>query len=183
MKKMTKGAIVTGLGVALLLGGGGTLAVWNDSVDTEAGTIAAGDLNLEAVEGSAKWTSNVTGSAPIDDIDNYRIVPGESLTFTQQLDIDLAGDQLDAKLTAIGGTNSATNPFLNDNISVSEVIVTDANGQDVKASTLDQDDSGIVTAKVTFSFKEATTDRDSVNAKYDFNDIQYVLKQEAPKTS
>ena len=31
MNKMAKGAIATGLGVALLIGGGGTLAIWNDT--------------------------------------------------------------------------------------------------------------------------------------------------------
>ncbi|MBB5749540.1 alternate-type signal peptide domain-containing protein [Micrococcus sp. TA1] len=180
MKKMTKGAIVTGLGVALLLGGGGTLAVWNDSVKTDAGTIVSGDLNLEAVEGSAKWTTNVAGAPAIGEITDYRVVPGETLTFTQQLDIDLDGDHLDAMLTATGGKNNAQNPFLDKNIVVSQVTVTDAKGKDMKADKLTEADSGIVTAKTTFTFKEETDGRDSVNAKYDFGGVQYVLTQQPP---
>ncbi|MGD6979890.1 MULTISPECIES: alternate-type signal peptide domain-containing protein [Citricoccus] len=180
MKKMTKGAIVTGLGVALLLGGGGTLAVWNDSVETTAGTITAGDLNLEAVTDSAKWATNVPGAPPIEKIENYRVVPGETLTFTQKLDIDLEGDHLKANLIATGGTNSATNPFLAENVTVSAVTVTDADGRDVKARQLTEADSGEVTAKIMFAFEDSTDGRESVDAKYDFNNVRYVLTQEAP---
>ncbi|GAA3326839.1 MULTISPECIES: alternate-type signal peptide domain-containing protein [Paeniglutamicibacter] len=52
MNKMTKGALATGLDVALLLGGGGTLAVWNKSVAEPAGTITSGDLELTAGTGT-----------------------------------------------------------------------------------------------------------------------------------
>lgn len=46
MKKLTKGTIAAGVGVALLLGGGTTLAYWNDSVNMAGSTIQAGNLQL-----------------------------------------------------------------------------------------------------------------------------------------
>ena len=44
MNKLTKAAIAGGLGIALLLGGAGTLATWNSSSPIMGGTIVAGRL-------------------------------------------------------------------------------------------------------------------------------------------
>jgi alternate signal-mediated exported protein len=176
MKKMTKGAIVTGLGVALLLGGGGTLAVWNDSADSTAGGIVAGDLELTDQE-TGVWRSDVTG-ATISDIGSYRVVPGETLTYTQDLTVKLTGDQMVATLDHQG--TGVDNGFGND-VTVSEPVLTNAKGE-VLATELKPSDSGTVTATTTFDFidRGLAQTLDSTNASYDFSGVAYVLKQEAP---
>lgn len=86
MNKMTKGSIATGVDVALLLGGGGTLAVWNTSVQSGAGRIAAGNLDLSAAKGV--WTDAKTEI--INDIGSYAVVPGDVFS-----DLNLVNQHVD----------------------------------------------------------------------------------------
>lgn len=172
MKKMTKGAIVTGLGVALLLGGGGTLAVWNADQGSTAGTVVAGDLQLTSTGGT--WTSNLSGT--IADIGSYKVVPGETLTYTQDLGITLAGDMMVAGLTVTGAT--ADNGFGAD-VTVSDPALENAAGAILAATELTPADSGAATATTTFTYSESAS-AESMNATMDFSAINYVLTQKAP---
>ena len=103
MNKMAKGALAIGVGAALLLGGGGTLATWNATQNSSAGSIASGELKLEA--GTGTWTSNMTaGTIRAAD---YKMVPGEKLSYTQDLTATLVGDRITANLTATGAVAKA----------------------------------------------------------------------------
>ncbi|MEW1982393.1 alternate-type signal peptide domain-containing protein [Citricoccus sp. NPDC079358] len=175
MKKMTKGAIVTGLGVALLLGGGGTLAVWNDSVESNAGTLASGNLDLEAKPGV--WTN---GQGEKITVESYRVVPGEMLTYTQVVNPTLDGDKLQATLEVTGvETLKAHN---SKNITVTEPTLTNAEGQVLpstvltKANTEDQP----VTASTTFAFSLDADKQENTKDTWDFSEIGYYLEQQAP---
>ncbi|NMR30392.1 alternate-type signal peptide domain-containing protein [Crystallibacter degradans] len=175
MNKMTKGAIATGVGVALLLGGGGTLAVWNDSVGTDAGTITAGNLDLEARSGV--WTSAHDPSTEID-VKSYKVVPGDVLTYTQTLDVTLAGQRINAVIEVIGDT---VTDFEASNISVRNLQLSDSDGNRIAQIKK----SGEVTASASFRFSPKTGDelgkgRDDVEAVYDFSKVQYKLRQVAP---
>jgi alternate signal-mediated exported protein len=175
MKNMTKGAIVTGLGVALLLGGGGTLAVWNAEQTSTAGTVASGNLDMVASAGT--WSSNISG--PIASIATYKIVPGEKLTYTQPLAVTLEGNNLSANVQVTGSSaNNAGNPFTDANITVGTPVLSNAAGKVLSTTKLTG--SQTVTASTTFEFKSTTTGRDSVNAKYDFSGIGYRIDQIAP---
>lgn len=175
MNKMTKGAIATGLGVALLLGGGGTLAVWNAGAEGSAGTITSGDLNLHAEAG--QWQSNISGV--IGDINEYRVVPGETLTYTQDLAVTLDGDNLQATLTVTGaGQNNGFNPNF---VTVSEPLLQNSAGTVVATTVLDEQSPEDITATITFAFSADTPARDSVNATYDFSNVGFVLEQQAPQ--
>lgn len=173
MNKMIKGAVVAGVGVALLLGGGGTLAVWNAAADAEAGTIVAGDLNLTADTGT--WSSDFGGA--ISNIADYRVVPGETLTYTQELDVLLEGEQLKAKLALTGA--SADNGF-GANVNIDGPHLTNSAGAVVAGTVLTEDTPTEITAKTTFTFLASTSGRDSVGATYDFTKIGYLLEQQAP---
>lgn len=177
MNKMAKGALAIGVGAALLLGGGGTLAVWNDTDTSKAGTIASGDLDLTAKAGT--WTSNISGVIPAASVATYKIVPGEKLTYTQKLDVKLEGKNLSANLVTTGGpTNGAgLEKFTDANIAISPVSL--KNGANDVANPLTTSVTGI-DASVSFEFKSTTAGRDSVNAKYDFATIGFELKQNAP---
>jgi alternate signal-mediated exported protein len=171
MKNLTKGALVTGLGVALLLGGGGTLAVWNAGQDSQAGTITAGDLNLQAQP--SVWTSSASGT--IRNINAYRMVPGEKLTYTQAIDVTLVGSGLRAKLTVAGvDTVFNHNGFSND-LKVTDVSLVDSQGR----SGWDQEvGHGRYTASASFELQ--ATDRQDVDKTLNLSGITYQLTQIAP---
>ena len=173
MNKMAKGALATGVGVALLLGGGGTLAVWNQSTVANAGTIIAGDLALE--KGTATWT-NAAG-ATVDPA-SYKVVPGDVLTYTQDLDVTLVGDLMEAKLTLDGAVNNFANA------TVSDVVLETAAGVELDAASIVPSDLAAgktVTATTTFAFNVDTVNRDDIQNTADFTALRYTLDQVAPK--
>ncbi|WP_168626651.1 MULTISPECIES: alternate-type signal peptide domain-containing protein [unclassified Cryobacterium] len=101
MNKLTKAAIAGGAGIILLLGGGGTFAVWNASSNAGQATITAGSLSIVPNATSGTWSS-ATGGA-ITDITNFRIVPGDVLTYTAAFDVTAVGDNLTASVALAPG--------------------------------------------------------------------------------
>lgn len=171
---MTKGAIVTAAGVMLLVGGGGTLAVWNVQQDAAAGTVASGDLNL--VAGAGAWT--VAGQAGPIDIDTYRIVPGDTLTYTQTLDITLDGDNISANLSVVN-PNGINGGFVDGTYTTSAVTLT-KDGQAISNPLDEDDDLTDAVASVSFAFLPGTTGRASADATFDFSKVAFKLEQNAP---
>ncbi|MHB1063482.1 MAG: alternate-type signal peptide domain-containing protein [Georgenia sp.] len=83
------------LGVALLTSGGGTFAAWSDSKTVEPGTIRSGSLKIDgALTGT--WTD---AGVKIPDIAAYKIVPGDTITYTVKIPVKVEGDNLNAKIT------------------------------------------------------------------------------------
>src|SRR6476646_4728325 len=116
---LVKGTAAIAVGAALLLGGGGTLANWNAEATAAPGTIVAGDLNVvKAVNGV--WKDR-TGTV-IPDINSYKVVPGDKLTFTQDLTVTLVGNKMAANVTTTG--ISPTTGFTAANVSVSAPVLT-----------------------------------------------------------
>lgn len=97
MNKLTKASIAGAAGIALLLGGAGTLALWNDSASLTADSISSGTLTISDSAGT--WDVN----AP----DLW--VPGDSFTYTGTLAISATGDNLEATLTVDINDFVATN--------------------------------------------------------------------------
>ncbi|WP_082570536.1 alternate-type signal peptide domain-containing protein [Cellulomonas sp. Root485] len=97
MRKTTKGAIAVGAGVALLLGGAGTMAAWRVSAGVGQGTsVTSGKLDVVAKTGATglpvwSWTN---ASPTTFDVVNSRIVPGDSVTRTQVFTVTARGDHL-----------------------------------------------------------------------------------------
>ncbi|MEO6531250.1 MAG: alternate-type signal peptide domain-containing protein [Specibacter sp.] len=175
---MAKGAIATGVGIILLAGGGGTLATWNQANTASMGSVVAGDLNLVPVTGSAKWTNAKNQTI---NISSYKVVPGDVLTYTQNLDVTLVGDLMAAKLAVTGagvdtgfGGNATVAATTLKNSSSGAILATDV---------LRPANSGVVTASTTFTFKSATANRDSVAASYNFGGVGYSLTQQAPDST
>ena len=178
MNKFAKGAIATGVGVILLAGGGGTLATWNQAQNASMGTVVAGDLNLVPVTGSGKWTNAKNQTV---NVASYKVVPGEVLTYTQTLDVTLAGDLMAAKLAVTGagtdngfGTNAAV---------VATTLKNSTSGAVLANDVLRPSNSGLVTASTTFTFKGTTENRNAAGAKYDFSSVAYTLVQLAPDST
>ncbi|QEO14083.1 alternate-type signal peptide domain-containing protein [Agromyces intestinalis] len=97
MKKTTKATIAIGAGVVLLLGGAGTLAYWTDEADFGVDqTITAGTLTVEPVD-DGTWTATFDGGESKIEVppgSDTRIVPGNTLEFTQTVEIIASGDDL-----------------------------------------------------------------------------------------
>lgn len=81
MNKLTKAAIAGAAGIALLLGGAGSLAYWNDSADVTSTSINSGSLSVE-VESAARDTT----------ITDW--VPGDTATYTANVKVVAAGDNI-----------------------------------------------------------------------------------------
>lgn len=93
MNKLTKAAIAGAAAIALLLGGAGSLALWNDSTGISAANITSGTLTV--TEPSAgTWTT----AAPA------LWVPGDSAVYTTTLTIGATGDNLEALLSVNPGS-------------------------------------------------------------------------------
>ncbi|MBX3193619.1 MAG: alternate-type signal peptide domain-containing protein [Schumannella sp.] len=102
MNKFTKASIATGAGIVLLLGGAGTLAYWNDSATTGAGSITSGTLDISSYAGTgAGWfdVSADNSSAPESiSTSTFRVVPGDTLRYVEWFTISATGDNLVADL-------------------------------------------------------------------------------------
>jgi len=88
MNKNLKGAIAVGAATILLLGGGGTLAVWNSSVNVAAGTISSGDLLLTMSEDAEGHWYRYDANKELSEYGtplaaDYRVVPEDHLIFIQ----------------------------------------------------------------------------------------------------
>ena len=177
MKKMTKGAIVTGLGVALLLGGGGTLATWNMNQSANAGTIQTGNMGL--TQESGVWTSNLNSGETISsaDIWNYKIVPGEEMTYTQVVEVSAEGN-LAAELSLSMGSLSGS---LLNKLSLQSFTVT-PEGSNVAAISSYNGKATVAPGKYTVSatIQFDATGTEAMNSSLSLNDIQYVLTQKTP---
>lgn len=93
MNKLVKGSIAGAAGIALLLGGAGTLAYWNDSATlSNAGTVGSGKLDIADGTGGA-WVDTNNSNASID-ISEFKIVPGDNIKYTESFVISAVGDNL-----------------------------------------------------------------------------------------
>lgn len=100
MNKIVKGAIAGAAGIALLLGGAGTFALWNSSTTVAAGSISSGQLSITKVS-DGSWFNTTTGAeTAIADVSTYKIVPGNSLRWKGKLTVLAVGNDLKATLTS-----------------------------------------------------------------------------------
>jgi alternate signal-mediated exported protein len=176
MKNSTliKGTAAIAVGATLLLGGGGTLANWNAEATTAPGTIVSGDLNV-AKTAAGVWKDRA--GTVIPDITAYKVVPGDKLTYTQDLTVTLVGNKMAANVTTTG--ISATNGFTPANVSVTGPVLTvPGTPATVVSNPLTPTGSAqTVTATITFEFLSSTTGRADTNVSYNFNNVAFQLTQ------
>jgi len=98
MNRLAKGAIATAAGGALLLGGAGTFALWNDALDHSVDqSITAGQLRFaetDPVDGG--WYLDAAGSTALPD--TFTMVPGDTVYFVGAVNLLAQGDNLSATL-------------------------------------------------------------------------------------
>ncbi len=86
MNKLTKSAIAGAAGIALLLGGAGSLAYWNSSATVSTSTISSGKLEV-AINSGAAWNKTIT-----------KWVPGDTATYSANITVTAEGDNIKANL-------------------------------------------------------------------------------------
>lgn len=102
MNKILTGAVAGAAGIALLLGGAGTFALWNSTATVNVGSVASGTLSIASV-GSPSWKNisadAAVGGVAIPSITSYKIVPGDKLELSQTVTVNATGDNLKATLS------------------------------------------------------------------------------------
>jgi len=91
MQKTTNAMVAVGAAIVLMLGGGGSLAYWQKSVDTGALTFETGYMSFDNKE--TLWSLN---GAPIDSehLETLHLVPGDTLEYRKQMFVEALGNDL-----------------------------------------------------------------------------------------
>ena len=93
MNKMIKGSIAGATGIALLMGGFGTYALWSDSEGLGSGTVQSGALDIVNV-GGATWADVSTTKTAAAWQASDAMVPGDKVTMTRSVTMDASGKNL-----------------------------------------------------------------------------------------
>lgn len=164
MNKLIKGSVAAAAGIALLMGGAGSLALWNDSVTVNAGTVTSGTLDVSTAA-AGSWSPSIA-----------KIVPGDTVVYTQTLNLSATGDNLQATVTSnIGSiTNNITGSTATSSFVVkdsSNAVVTPAAG----VYTL----NGLYTVEVTITvaFSSSTTGLVGQNATINLSTLAVTVAQ------
>jgi alternate signal-mediated exported protein len=108
---------------------------------------------------------------------DYRVVPGDRLTYSQAVDVKLTGDLMKANLTVTGAAEVA-NGFVDGTVTTTPVVIKGAESAVAVANPISV--SGKYIASTTFVFNSATTAQASTNATINYSAIGYKLEQIAP---
>ena len=191
MNKLTKAGIATAAGIALLMGGAGTLAYWNDSANLTGGAITAGTLSINTPVPAGTWSSDKTGA--IANIANYKVVPGEKLTYTTTVGVTVVGDALKAELqlgtaaiTAANAAGNTTQQNANDALATalgsSAALTATGTGVTNVAGVYKIDTTATsvtVSASITFPYGTAGSNNAAKNGKVDLSNFSLTLTQVA----
>ena len=187
MRKTTKGAIAVGAGVALLLGGAGTMAAWQLTSTSAAGSVSSGEFNLVSNTGATwKWgnATNATTCTPTatDFPAGAKLVPGDCVIYTQPITVTASGNRLVATLTVTPVSNTGTWAGLT---ATTATTMTPTAGLTGTASpfTITPGTATVTatgTAVTTIIFDPATTGNTGQGSTATLNGVSLVLKQTAP---
>lgn len=181
MNKLTKAAIAGAAGIALLLGGAGSLAYWNSSATLTGGTVNAGQLTIKASTTTLPAWKDSKG--PIN-IATYRAIPGAVLTYTASFDVSAVGDNLKANVAITGNSIAAVTPLTTANTALATAlassVVTLVNG--VAASTvtiLPGTQTIVLSVQITWPFSgdPTTIDNPAMNGAVTLSNMAITLTQ------
>lgn len=118
MNKVVKGIIAAGLGVALLGGGAGSLAYWQDADSTESLPLYTGYVKLDRYASPA-YTLNGE-SITYANLTEHYMVPGDTITYQQGFVFDLRGTDAVLRVSDLtfGSTPSEVVDAVNTSVTV-----------------------------------------------------------------
>ncbi len=105
MNKTTKGTIAVAAAIALLMGGAGSLAYWQDSASVDRAAVTTGQLDVDIATGCT-WTvkgKDAAAASPIANIATFRMVPGDTVTCNVNFTTVATGDNLKADASIVWG--------------------------------------------------------------------------------
>jgi alternate signal-mediated exported protein len=188
MNKLLKGAMAGAAGVALLLGGAGTFAMWNDSTPVAGGTIVAGNLDVADSGTAGSWSVN--GGAARPNLTGFTAVPGDTLVYTKTISVTASGDNLSATLSLspasiTASSNTTADTALAAYLTKTAVLTATGTGISTGSApyTITAGTAGVsqdVTVTVTITFPKSTTvgwENDTMLGSVSLNDLTVVLKQ------
>lgn len=135
MNRLVKAGVAAAAGIALLMGGAGTLAYWNAQADLSAGTINSGHLTLTS-NNDGKWDKSLAF-----------IVPGDKVTYTGTYTLSAKGDNLKVDVAATVPSVTGHAP-----IAVTPTVAVDATAVDPATPVRVGPGEHSVTVKVVVDF-------------------------------
>lgn len=142
-----KGTVAAAAGIAVMLGGAGTFALWNQQGAIGSGSTGTGALTAE-FDPQTTWQDTTAGAGnAVEDVTAFRMVPGDTLVGSTAVTVTATGENLlvDTGLHYAEGT-------LPEDITA-EVTLTDGEGEPV--TRLQGSNTGTrhdLTATITLAF-------------------------------
>lgn len=199
MKKPAKVVLTTALGAALLLGGS-TYALWSSNVTPDSSAIIqTGDSGLSPLNAGQWIDSGLSEKNPtdpaiiIEDINKFRAVPSDKVTFEQNFKVSATGNNSKTKFSVTMPENETVsfNDLHSRGVTLS-IQIADGETGDILAST-SNDASALETvytfdgptgaegknleARFVFDFSESVTEDDTKNLKTMVDNATVVVSQ------
>ncbi|TRW43819.1 alternate-type signal peptide domain-containing protein [Georgenia yuyongxinii] len=183
-RKTTAAALAGGAAIAVLAAGGGTFALWQADATVDAATITAGSLTLTAE--APTWTVN--GASLSTDLDEFRMVPGDTVAFTAPVTVGGEGLNLRAEIgVEIGRDVLPTGPGIGDLLWTSSTVEILKNGKMegsapfAEASSLAVEaapsDTVAVVGRLRFPFDDGVVDNDTQGAVITIGEVKVTATQ------
>ena len=155
MNKMIKGSIAGATGVALLMGGFGTYALWSDSENLAANGVQSGELWVDTSTG----VYDDAGTPAADDwTADDLMVPGDVVTYTQTFEVKGTGKNLQGTIALAPGALGGTATGIARTVEVTSDDATIVrNADEVSFTFSDPFDTATLTAVVTYELPASTS--------------------------
>ncbi|QYH35315.1 alternate-type signal peptide domain-containing protein [Salinibacterium sp. M195] len=164
MNKLVKGSIAGAAGIALLLGGAGTLATWNSIATVSTGAnqnINAGTLDIVAATGTIAGDGWKLGTKPTVTSPTFKIVPGDTFTYTKTFNVTATGDNLSAAIAVAPASVAAVSTSVDADVKLAAAIVATAtftvNGSAATSISPTTTGTQPVVVTVTMNYPKSTT--------------------------
>lgn len=127
MNKMIKGSLAGATGVALLMGGFGTYALWSDSENLQVNGVQSGELDIATSAGTYDDANTATAN---DWTSTDKMVPGDKVTYTQTFTVKATGKNMKGNVVY-------TKPNLSNTFAglANSVVITSDNANVVESQT------------------------------------------------
>lgn len=178
MNKMIKGSIAGATGVALLMGGFGTYALWSDSENLAANGVQSGELTIDTEAGV--YDDARTTGAPNDWTADDLMVPGDVITYTQTFDV--SGDGKNLQGTVVLDVEDLASDFSTLQYDV-DVVASGSGATDITKdsattfSFVDPFGTATLTATVTYTLPSGTSGTVDQNKSADTPASTFTISQ------
>ena len=175
MNKTVKGSLAGAAGVALLMGGFGSYALWSDSDTMGSGSVQSGKLDITNV-GAAQWADISTNKTAAAWTAGDYMVPGDKVTLTRSITTAAIGKNLQVDFTLSGLPTSAGQGW-------DHLVVTGNYAGSALTGTVNDNGTPANTADDTLVFTHNYTDPSAIDGAHDlvltfqFNDVNGLTEQ------